>query len=140
MLQASSLLCHRLPASPHHSKPLKYGVQMFCRFHHISYGARIWCIAALMSAAYTTVAFGQSRAWQLLGVVYSALQGGLGEASCLAMCTFFDSRSAITFWASGTGFAGGERHNNSSHAWHGCKQLGISAALKSLCYILPLLA
>ena len=28
----------------------------------------------------------------LLGVVFSALQGGLGEASCLAMCTFFDSR------------------------------------------------
>ena len=70
------------------------------------YGPRMWCIAVLMSAAYTMVAFGRTRGWQLLGVVFSALQGGLGEASCLAMCTFFDSRSAITFWASGTGFAG----------------------------------
>ena len=70
------------------------------------YGTRMWCIAVLMSAAYTTVAFGRTRGWQLLGVVFSALQGGLGEASCLAMCTFLDSRSAITFWASGTGFAG----------------------------------
>ena len=72
------------------------------------YGTRMWCIAVLMSAAYTMVAFGRTRGWQLLGVVFSALQGGLGEASCLAMCTFFDSRSAITFWASGTGFAGKE--------------------------------
>ena len=78
-----------------------------CRFHYVPYGARMLAIAALMSAAYTTVGFGSTRGWQLLGVVLSALQGGLGEASCLAMCTFFDSRSAITLWSSGTGFAGG---------------------------------
>ena len=59
-----------------------------------------------MSAAYTTVAFSRDVGWQLLGVVLSAVQGGLGEASCLAMCTFFDSRAAITLWSSGTGFAG----------------------------------
>ncbi len=70
------------------------------------YGARMWASAAFMSAAYTTVAFSQDVGWQLLGVVFSAVQGGLGEASCLAMCTFFDSRAAITLWSSGTGFAG----------------------------------
>ncbi|CAL5228292.1 g11397 [Coccomyxa viridis] len=75
-------------------------------FHYVSYGARMWASAALMSAAYTTVAFSQDVEWQLLGVVLSAVQGGLGEASCLAMCTFFDSRAAITLWSSGTGFAG----------------------------------
>lgn len=66
----------------------------------------MWLIAVLMGCAYTTVAFSGRRSLQLLGVVFSALQGGLGEASCLAMCTFFDSRAAITFWSSGTGFAG----------------------------------
>ncbi len=66
----------------------------------------MWAIAVLMGCAYTTVGFSSRRALQLLGVVFSALQGGLGEASCLAMCTFFDSRAAITFWSSGTGFAG----------------------------------
>ena len=70
------------------------------------YGARMWASAAFMSAAYTTVAFSRDVGWQLLGVVLSAVQGGLGEASCLAMCTFFDSRAAITLWSSGTGFAG----------------------------------
>ena len=75
----------------------------------MSYGARMWASAALMSAAYTTVAFSQDVEWQLLGVVLSAVQGGLGEASCLAMCTFFDSRAAITLWSSGTGFAGKKR-------------------------------
>lgn len=76
------------------------------RFHYTSYTARMWLIAILMGCAYTTVAFSSRRSLQLLGVVFSALQGGLGEASCLAMCTFFDSRAAITFWSSGTGFAG----------------------------------
>ncbi|KAK9918138.1 hypothetical protein WJX75_001533 [Coccomyxa subellipsoidea] len=75
-------------------------------FHYTSYTARMWLIAILMGCAYTTVAFSSRRSLQLLGVVFSALQGGLGEASCLAMCTFFDSRAAITFWSSGTGFAG----------------------------------
>lgn len=75
------------------------------RFHHTSY-THMWLIAILMGCAYTTVAFSSRRSLQLLGVVFSALQGGLGEASCLAMCTFFDSRAAITFWSSGTGFAG----------------------------------
>ena len=77
-----------------------------CRFHHVSYSTRMWSCAALMSAAYTTVALSREVGWQLLGVVLSAVQGGLGEASCLAMCTFFDSRAAITLWSSGTGFAG----------------------------------
>ena len=43
---------------------------------------------------------------QLFGVVLGSLQGGLGEASCLAMAAFYDSRRVITFWSSGTGFAG----------------------------------
>jgi len=43
---------------------------------------------------------------QLFGVILGSAQGGLGEASCLAMAAFYDSRTVITFWSSGTGFAG----------------------------------
>ena len=46
------------------------------------------------------------RGWQLLGVVFASLQGGLGEASCLALTSFYSGRAAITMWSSGTGFAG----------------------------------
>lgn len=35
------------------------------------------------------VALSTSRAWQLVGVVFASLQGGLGEASCLAMTSHY---------------------------------------------------
>lgn len=35
------------------------------------------------------VALSTSRGWQLLGVVFASLQGGLGEASCLAMTSHY---------------------------------------------------
>ena len=63
-------------------------------------------MAILMSCSYITVAYGSNMATQLSGVVLGSLQGGLGEATCLALSAFYDSRSAITFWSSGTGFAG----------------------------------
>ena len=34
------------------------------------------------------------------------LQGGLGEASCLALTSYYSGRQVITAWSSGTGFAG----------------------------------
>ena len=63
-------------------------------------------VALMMSSSYLTVAFGRHMSWQLLGVTFAAFQGGLGEASCLALCSFYDSRRALTLWSSGTGFAG----------------------------------
>ena len=63
-------------------------------------------VAVMMSGSYLTVAFGRHMSWQLLGVAFAAFQGGLGEASCLALCSFYDSRHTLTFWSSGTGFAG----------------------------------
>ena len=38
------------------------------------------------------VALSPSRGWQLLGVVFASLQGGLGEASCLAMTSYYRCR------------------------------------------------
>lgn len=35
-----------------------------------------------------------------------APQGGLGEASCLALTSYYSGRPSITMWSSGTGFAG----------------------------------
>ncbi len=43
---------------------------------------------------------------QLAGVALAALQGGLGEATALGLCARYHSRSALTTWSSGTGFAG----------------------------------
>ena len=54
-----------------------------CRFHYVPYGTRMWCIAALMSAAYTTAALSKDRGWQLLGVVFSALQVRMPLFYCL---------------------------------------------------------
>ena len=47
------------------------------------YGTRMWCIAVLMSAAYTTVALSKDRGWQLLGVVFSALQVRMPHSYCV---------------------------------------------------------
>lgn len=45
-----------------------------------------WPLDVVTHAA---VALSTSRGWQLLGVVFASLQGGLGEASCLAMTSYY---------------------------------------------------
>ncbi|GAB4818577.1 hypothetical protein N2152v2_005623 [Parachlorella kessleri] len=75
-------------------------------FHLVAYRWRMATVALLMACAYTTVAFSTRTTWQLLGVVFASLQGGLGEASCLALTSYYSGRPAITAWSSGTGFAG----------------------------------
>lgn len=76
------------------------------RFHLISYDVRMTVVAVMMTGSYLTVAYGRHMSWQLLGVTFAAFQGGLGEASTLALCSLYDSRRALTLWSSGTGFAG----------------------------------
>ncbi|KAA6416471.1 MAG: golgi integral membrane protein [Trebouxia sp. A1-2] len=75
-------------------------------FHLISYDVRMTVVAVMMTGSYLTVAYGRHMSWQLLGVTFAAFQGGLGEASTLALCSLYDSRRALTLWSSGTGFAG----------------------------------
>jgi hypothetical protein len=43
---------------------------------------------------------------QLLGVGLVAIQGGLGEASALGLCSLYPNQLSLTAWSSGTGFAG----------------------------------
>lgn len=59
--------------------------------------------ALLMVSSYSMVASSSQRNWQLLGVVLSAAQGGLGEASCLGLCSRYGGRGAVSAWSSGTG-------------------------------------
>ena len=70
------------------------------------YSVRVCGCAVLMVLALVTVAYGESTAVQLLGVAFSSLQGGLGEASILALTGLYDTPRALTAWSSGTGFAG----------------------------------
>lgn len=45
---------------------------------------------------------------QLLGVALVAVQGGLGEASALGLCSLHPNQLSLTAWSSGTGFAGAQ--------------------------------
>ena len=76
------------------------------RFHLVPYGVRVCLCAVLMFLSFVTVGYGRSTGMQLLGVCFSSLQGGLGEASLLALSSFYDTPRALTAWSSGTGFAG----------------------------------
>lgn len=70
------------------------------------YGVRITVASLTMVACFSTVAFGRETWVQLIGVGCSALQGGIGEASFLALASFYDTPMALSAWSSGTGFAG----------------------------------
>jgi len=76
-------------------------------FHRVNYSSRVIAAALLMAGSYTTVAAADGRRpMQLIGVVLSSIQGSLGEASCLALTSHYNSKASITMWSSGTGFAG----------------------------------
>ena len=75
-------------------------------FHLVPYWIRVIACGGLMVSSFVTVALSGKRGLQLVGVVFAALQSSLGEASCLALSSHFESRLAITMWSSGTGFAG----------------------------------
>eukprot|EP00903_Cladosiphon_okamuranus_P005515 g5494.t2 len=75
-------------------------------FHLVPYSLRVWTCTALLVLSLVTVGYGGSTAVQLAGVCFSSLQGGLGEASFLALASFYDTPRALTAWSSGTGFAG----------------------------------
>eukprot|EP00601_Ochromonadales_sp_CCMP2298_P015147 CAMPEP_0173224564 /NCGR_PEP_ID=MMETSP1142-20121109/4417_1 /TAXON_ID=483371 /ORGANISM="non described non described, Strain CCMP2298" /LENGTH=205 /DNA_ID=CAMNT_0014152861 /DNA_START=139 /DNA_END=754 /DNA_ORIENTATION=- len=78
-------------------------------FHLIPYPTRMALASLLMALSFVAVAGGGQMHWQwaqLLGVALGSVQSGFGEASFLALTAFYDSRSTLTAWSSGTGFAG----------------------------------
>jgi battenin len=78
-------------------------------FHYIPYKVRVAVQSLLMTLSFLMVAFGNAHfvSWvQLVGIAVGSAGGGLGEASFLALTTFFAGRSSVTAWSSGTGMAG----------------------------------
>lgn len=76
------------------------------RFDRVPYRARVVASATLMMLSFITVGYGTETWIRLMGVAFSSMQGGLGEASCLALASLYDTPRALTAWSSGTGFAG----------------------------------
>ena len=82
-------------------------------FDKVSYHQRIVSAGLLMASSFSVVAIfsgHQAVELQLVGVALASAQGGLGEASLLALAGMCDSRrntkNCITCFASGTGLAG----------------------------------
>uniref|UniRef100_A0A0G4FI13 Protein BTN n=1 Tax=Chromera velia CCMP2878 TaxID=1169474 RepID=A0A0G4FI13_9ALVE len=74
--------------------------------HKVSYRIRVGCCACLMTASFLMVAFSKSVPFQLVGVGCASLQQALGEVSMIAYTSFYDGRTTVTCWSSGTGLAG----------------------------------
>jgi battenin len=78
-------------------------------FHYVSYKRRMDIAALSMALSFILVAIGKTsdnEPLELLGIIIGSAQSGFGEASFLALTSFYDSRIALTAWSSGTGFAG----------------------------------
>eukprot|EP00605_Chrysophyceae_sp_TOSAG23-4_P001452 GSChrysophyteH1.ASY1.ANO1.1587.1 assembled CDS len=79
-------------------------------YHLLSYRQRVIVGTVLMALSFIFVAIGGPNnltGLQLLGVAMGSAQSGLGEASFLALASFYNpSRKALTAWSSGTGVAG----------------------------------
>ena len=79
-------------------------------FHNFSYRTRVVMCSLIMVASFMMVGLGHKRdniGAILTGVSLASAQSGLGEASFLALCSYFDPPStSLTAWSSGTGFAG----------------------------------
>lgn len=76
-------------------------------FHRVPYRVRIAIAGVCAALNFVLVMYGPSPAIQLIGVALAAVQGGIGEATCLAMSQFYhEPKRLIVMWSSGTGFAG----------------------------------
>lgn len=79
--------------------------------HRVTYFQRLVVATILMFTSFIVVIIGQltnSPGLCLFGVACGAAQSGLGEASLLAKASLYGdrSRTALSAWSSGTGFAG----------------------------------
>ena len=75
-------------------------------FDKISYNFRLVAATLLMIASFLCVALTDDVGSQLTGVALGSLSCGLGEASFLAMASYFESGIMLAAWSSGTGLAG----------------------------------
>lgn len=68
-------------------------VSVWPRFDYVSYRLRMVSIALLMVLCLLVVAWAESPYEKLLGVALSSLACGMGEASLLAMSSFYDAQA-----------------------------------------------
>lgn len=73
--------------------------------HKISYRIRIFITIIFGLLSFHLVGWGNSIGLRLFGVVVVSFCAGLGEATFLAMTTFYH-RNTVSSWSSGTGAAG----------------------------------
>uniref|UniRef100_A0A7E4UNW4 Battenin n=1 Tax=Panagrellus redivivus TaxID=6233 RepID=A0A7E4UNW4_PANRE len=73
--------------------------------HRIPFGIRHLTVVLLQAISYFIVAYSQSVAMSLTGVVFASLGAGLGEITYLALSAHFTS-GTVSAWSSGTGGAG----------------------------------
>jgi len=80
-------------------------------FHYLTYKQRIVVAAICVSVCYVLVNHVESKGVRLLGVALGAIQGGLGEATMLAMSQFYrNPKQCLAYFSSGTGAAGKFTH------------------------------
>ena len=76
-------------------------------FHRVPYRARIAIAGACAALNFVLVMYGPTVGVQLLGVALASVQGGIGEATGLALSQFYrEPKRCLVMWSSGTGFAG----------------------------------
>ena len=79
-------------------------------YHLLSYRRRVILCSMMMAMSFVVVGIGRTHeitALELLGVSLGSAQSGMGEASFLALSSFFTpSSTALNGWSSGTGAAG----------------------------------
>ena len=76
-------------------------------FHRVLYRVRITIAGVCAGLNFALVMYGPTPGIQLLGVALAAVQGGIGEATGLALSQFYrELKRCLVMWSSGTGFAG----------------------------------
>eukprot|EP01138_Halocafeteria_seosinensis_P009259 gb/GECG01009462.1/.p1 GENE.gb/GECG01009462.1/~~gb/GECG01009462.1/.p1 ORF type:complete len:496 (+),score=44.55 gb/GECG01009462.1/:1-1488(+) len=73
--------------------------------HYLSYRLRIALCGLSKIASFYVVASTPYLGLKLMGVVLASIGAGWGEVTFLAYSAFYD-KAVITYWSSGTGFAG----------------------------------
>ena len=74
--------------------------------HLLPYRMRIWLCGAFGVASFFVVGATEHLGVKLFGVVLASISSGWGEATMLALSSFYKTDTCITCWSSGTGFAG----------------------------------
>ncbi|VEU35660.1 unnamed protein product [Pseudo-nitzschia multistriata] len=102
-------------------------------FEKVSYERRLFASTASMVASFSLVASSSTLQWQLVGVAFSSLQSGLGEASLLALAGRIDGAATDSACdgdgrvndCDGDGFVDEQNDDNSGREQDGAAEKGV---------------